>query len=107
MDVAIILLSLLTNTPLSPEDPPEQTLHALAAYVRTVSMKKGLRARRVARALGIKPCLTDWPLHKELSDAYQRWDRQRLGKRLDRPRRRGLMATRAASFMVARGRAKP
>ena len=96
MDVAIILLALLTNTPLPPEDPTEQTLHALAAYVRTVSLKKGLRARRVARALGIKPggpraWRTDSQPHKELSDAKQRCAYgQQLGRRLDRPRRRGL-----------------
>ena len=46
MEVAFILLSLLTNTPLSREPQPERTLHALAAYVRTVSVKKGLRASR-------------------------------------------------------------
>jgi hypothetical protein len=83
MDVALALLALLTNTPRPADDLPEQTLHALAAYVRTVSMKKGLRARRVARALGIKSYLTDLPSQKEFSDAYRRWDRQRLGKRLD------------------------
>src|SRR6266851_4196881 len=106
MDVAFILLALLTNTPLAPEDPPEQTLHALAAYVRTVSLKKGLRARRVARALGIKPggasaWQTDSPPQKELSDAKQRCAYgQQLGRRLDRPRRRGLRACEIFEFCV-------
>src|SRR5580704_17675910 len=92
MEVAFILLSLLTNTPLSSEPVPERTLHALAAYVRTVSVKEGLRASRVARALGIKPCgVVESHLQKELSDAFHPCDNgQQLGKRLDRPRRRGL-----------------
>ncbi len=55
MDLVLILLSLLTNTPISPEAPPERTLHAMAAYVRTVSVKKGLRTAKIARALGIRP----------------------------------------------------
>jgi hypothetical protein len=92
MEVAFILLSLLTNTPLSREPQPERTLHALAAYVRTVSLKKGLRASRVARALGIKPCgVVASHLQKELSDVFHRCDDgQQLGRRMDRPRRRGL-----------------
>jgi hypothetical protein len=97
MDVAILLLALLTNTPLSRESEPEQTVHALAAYVRSVSLRKGLRARPVARALGIKPCgieapRAEWNPDKELSNAYRRCaSRRQLGRRLDRPRRRGLI----------------
>ena len=97
MDVAILFLALLTNTPLSRESEPEQTVHALAAYVRSVSLRKGLRARPVARALGIKPrgiddLRAEWDFHKEWNNAYQRCaSRRQLGRRLDRHRRRGLI----------------
>jgi hypothetical protein len=98
MDFVMVFLSLLPSTPTGPETPPERTLHAMAAYVRTVAVKKGLRARRVAHALGIQPCKialheTNFPSHKELSDVFQRRaDGAHLGSRLDRPRRRGLKA---------------
>jgi hypothetical protein len=55
MDLTMIILSLLAHVPASPEAPSERTLHALAAYVRTVALKKGWNARLVAAAIGIKP----------------------------------------------------
>jgi hypothetical protein len=61
MGLAMIVLSFFANMPGSQESPPERTLHAIAAYVRMLALKKGMDPSAVARVLGIEQCpATQW-----------------------------------------------
>ncbi len=56
MELAFMVLSLFANLP-SPEDaPPERSMNLVAAYVRTLALRKGMNTQEVARTLGFEQC---------------------------------------------------